>query len=499
MGNISANYNTNYVLKRTEERNFSYSRKNFYSSRYQDIPILESARRCGIYFNQRTLDRAEVEAKCPFCGDKQNRYHLCINTTKDVYYCQLCGARGNSVSLFARLHNISYSDAAQDLLGDNNIYPFPQKPKPKASPEREPKPLPERHDVYYEMLNHLTLIDKHLSDLHERGLSDERIMRNMYKTLPKSNPARRFLAQMLADFYHLKGIPGFYTDKDGKWNIAGKPGLLIPYFNKDGYIQGLQVRLDDEDLSEDKRRYRWLSSRYNENGTKSGTYIHVTGDITSKIAYFTEGGLKGDVASFLDNEALFVCVAGVNAIDGLAEVIKSLNITEIVIAADMDKVTNWRVRNAFENAAREISKIRGVRARSLDWNVSIKGIDDHHLMRRKAYARGQNMEVCKNNITNYVQDLWKKEYPKQNAGWIGSCEWIETVRPLCELEFQYPKNLKKAKEYKIKMDNGVVFPPVICINGVVIDGLHRCWAYSKVGREYVHVYENKPFELQKVA
>ena len=469
------------------------------SAAYQDIPIMEAARRCGIYMKSTTLEREEVEAKCPFCGDKPKHYHFFMNTKRNQYYCQLCGAGGNSVSLFARLKYTSYAEAAKELLDDNIIYPFPQQPQTKTRPEREPKPLAERHDVYHEMLNHLILSDRHLCDLRERGLTDECIAKNMYRSLPKSERARRFLAQMLADFYDLKGIPGFYTDKSGQWSIDGKPGLLIPYCDKDGYIQGLQVRLDDEELSDNGRRYRWLSSRYKENGTKSGTYIHVTGDITSKTAYFTEGGLKGDVASFLDNEALFICVAGVNAIDGIAEVIRSLGVTDIIIAGDMDRVTNWRVRNAFENAARELAKIRGVRVTIIDWNVSLKGIDDFHLMRRKAGERGQSMEAQKNNITSYIQALWNKEYPKQDANWIGSCEWVETVKPLSELQFQEPKDIGKAKQYKAKIDAGVVFPPVICVNGVVIDGLHRCWAYSQTGKEHVHVYQNKPFALQRAA
>jgi hypothetical protein len=107
-----------------------------------------------------------------------------------------------------------------------------------------------------------------------------------------------------------------------------------------------------------------------------------------------------------------------------------------------------------------------------------------------------NIGVRKNYITAYVQALWKKEYPKQSRGWIDSCEWIETVRPLRELRFQPPKNIAKAKLYKKRVDAGMIFPPVICINDTVIDGLHRCWAYSRSDKEYVHIYQNKPFLLE---
>jgi hypothetical protein len=215
-------------------------------------------------------------------------------------------------------------------------------------------------------------------------LSDERIARNMYRTLPDGEPARKFLASMLAGFYDLHGAPGFYTTTDagGCWSIAGKSGLLIPVCDMHGYIRGLQVRIDDSSLDNGGRRYRWLSSRYKANGAGSGNWIHVTGDISSKTAFITEGPLKGDVASVLDNDALFVCVAGINSTNGLAGVIRSLGVSEAVIAADMDKVTIKQVRDGIDRIAKEVSQIGGVRVRSMDWDPRFKGVDDYYNARR---------------------------------------------------------------------------------------------------------------------
>lgn len=72
-------------------------------------------------------------------------------------------------------------------------------------------------------------------------------------------------------------------------------GLLVPCRDRNGYIQGLQIRLDDE--TKPDRKYRWLSSRGKAHGTRSYSYIHVTGNIHARTAYLTEGGLKGDVAA----------------------------------------------------------------------------------------------------------------------------------------------------------------------------------------------------------
>lgn len=311
---------------------------------YEEIPILEAARRCGLVLNDRTLEWDEVEASCPFCGDRgPGKYHLSLNTRKNQYRCNLCEASGNSVSLYARMNGTSYRQAHEVLSKDGGIYRFPQQPLSQKPPEPEPKPLAMRHDVYYDMLSHLTLSPKHHNDLLSRGLSEERISQNMYRSLPSGTSARRLLAGMLSDFHDLEGIPGFYVDKDGFWNISGHSGLLVPYCTMDGYIQGLQVRLDDEKNPE--RKYRWLASRGRPHGVRCPAWIHVTGNPSATTAYLTEGGLKGDVASFLDDDALFLCFAGVTAVKHLEDTLRQMEqIQEVVITLDMDKLMNWRVR-----------------------------------------------------------------------------------------------------------------------------------------------------------
>ena len=150
------------------------------------------------------------------------------------------------------------------------------------------------------MLSLLTLSDRHRENLNERGLPNEIIARNGYKSMPETEAERRLLASLLACDHELHGLPGFYT-KDGTWTLAGANGFLIPVRNKDGLIQGMKIRLDGDAA----RKYRWLSSRSSrmENGTRSYSWIHVTGDTTQKRAYLTEGPLKGDIASYFANNA----------------------------------------------------------------------------------------------------------------------------------------------------------------------------------------------------
>ena len=467
---------------------------------YEEFPILNVARRCGLVLNDRTLEREEVEASCPFCGDNgPGKHHLFLNTTRNIFRCVLCGEKGNSVSLYAKLEGVSNRQAFRALSEDARIFRFPKPPLSKKTAEREPSSLAVRHSTYHEMLMHLQLSPKHKADLMSRGLNEERIEHNMYRSLSSSESARHLLAGILSDFHTLEGIPGFYV-KDGQWTIAGRSGLLIPYRDKAGLIQGLQVRLDDE--TNPARKYRWLSSRGMAHGTRSRSYIHVTGNLSARTAYLTEGGLKGDVASFLDHDALFLCFAGVTATAGIKEVLLSMNnIEDVVVALDMDKLMNWRVQRAMENLMDLIRDLPGLRVRLMNWNMSFKGVDDFYKARNDALSHGVNiLDMTSNFITIRLEELWKTEHPRQDCGFIRACEWEEVTVPLDQLAADPPRDMRKALHYLELLQKGrVQFPPLVCVNHTVIDGAHRLWAYRQLGFRQVTVYQNKPWTMPAAA
>ena len=463
---------------------------------YREVPILDAARRCGLTLNERTLNRDEVEAACPFCGDRgPGKYHLSLNTRKNVYRCNLCNASGNSVSLYARLEGVSFRQAYQALSEAGRFFRFPAQPAPQTPPEREPCALARRHDTYCAMLDHLELSPQHKADLLARGLTEARIARNQYRTLPQGDGPRRLLAGMLADFYDLEGVPGFYTDEQNCWNISGYSGLLVPSRNKDGLIQGLQIRLDGE--TDAKRKYRWLSSRGRNRGVRSLSWIHVTGNIHAKTAYLTEGGLKGDVASFLDHEALFLCFAGVNAIGRLKDAIRELDLSEAVLVLDMDKLVNAHVREALEKLYALVRGIPGLRVRSMDWNMSFKGIDNFYLARNHAQAKGVDiLDLRPNFITRYLDGLWEREHPGEDRGFIHACEWEERTVLMEELECSEPENPEQTGEcLRLLLENPSEHTPLVCVNRVVIHGQQRYWAYKRLGYQEVQVYQNVPWAL----
>ena len=350
---------------------------------YKPIPIIQAAHRAGVRLTGRWSGN-EVLAYCPFCHGLTTHPHLYLNVCKDQFYCHRCGAHGNSVTLYARMRGIS-NRAAFDELCRGGVALFPL-PAPSASP-KDIAPLARRDLAYRVLLEKLPLAQHHLVDLLGRGLTLEAIQRNGYRTLIPDGPRRRDLVTVLARQADLHGVPGFYKGPDGQWQLAGPGGLLIAYRTASGSIQGLQIRLD----ASRRQRYLWLSSnpairdnrgrqRY-PGGTAAQAWAHVTGDIHSETAAITEGALKGDTASSLSGNALYLCVPGVNAVGHLAEAIRSLSLHQLHGEFDMDQIDHGQHSTALQ-ALEEMLRPLGIPFSLQTWNPAHNGIDEHKLYSR---------------------------------------------------------------------------------------------------------------------
>lgn len=97
--------------------------------------------------------------------------------------------------------------------------------------------------------------------------------------------------------------------------------------------------------------------------------------------FIVEEHKKNGVVSYLDNDALFVCIGGVFALHGLKDTLISLGVTEVVEAMDMDQMTNPQVRRAIQAIRQEVQSIRGISYSKYVWNPAYKGIDDYYLSR----------------------------------------------------------------------------------------------------------------------
>ena len=180
---------------------------------WKEFGIEEVARLCGIQMKNDGMGAREIKALCPFCSDKH--YHLYLNTEKNQWNCFRCGAKGNDVSLYAKMNCITNREAVNELserIGNS----MPKKVKQAISTPM--KSLIERHNVYYDMLKLFKLNNNHHKALLKRGLREDNIQQFMYKSLPETKYERRRIINALSAKYDLRGVPGFYR-KYGKWHM----------------------------------------------------------------------------------------------------------------------------------------------------------------------------------------------------------------------------------------------------------------------------------------
>lgn len=350
---------------------------------YDTFDIVEVAEKCGIVLKPHPHNDIEVQGICPFCGDR--KYHLGLNRKLERFHCFRCKEKGNSVSLYAKIHGISNREAYQFMKNDNELsepFPFEFLEYPKVS-DKPLKSLEERHDIYYDFLNMLCLQPRHRENLMQRGLGFSEIHRFMYKSIPLDRVFRREVLEELSSKYDLNGVPGFYKDKHGdtQMYIQKCGGMFIPVCNKDGYIQGLQMRLDVKPGSSEKK-FRWFSSKY-FGGVGAKSWVHIVGDTTSDEAIITEGAMKSDIASVLSGGRLFIAVPGVNSLCYLTDTLRELNIKRVYEAFDMDKFSTKEVKDALIELKALLRK-NGVEFVNCSWNPCYKGIDDYYLAKSQA-------------------------------------------------------------------------------------------------------------------
>lgn len=350
---------------------------------YEEFDIIDIARQCGIQFHPHEHNKVEYKALCPFCGD--TKYHLGLNRMMDRFHCFRCKEKGNSVSLYAKTHGISNKEAyliikEGDYRLDEKIIYY------RSEPEMPMRSIEDRHNVYYDLLSLLRLNKLHREKLESRGLTFADINRFMYRSIPTDIVFRREVLEKLASKYNLLGIPGFYIDEKGDVQMYVKKcgGIFIPVCNHEGYIQGLQMRLDVSTDSGDKK-FRWFSSKHFKDGTGAKPWIHIVGDTTASEICLTEGAMKADITSVLSNGQLFMAVPGVNAISYLPDVIRDLRITKVYEAFDMDKRSKPQVKQALIGLRNSLDRL-GIEWQSCSWNPAYKGLDDYF------YAKSMYMQ-----------------------------------------------------------------------------------------------------------
>lgn len=331
---------------------------------------------------------------CPFCEDKEGKFNVIPGA--NVWRCARCGAGGGVVHFVEHIKSCDREEAKQFLrsFDSSQFFEVSQDIQRKIEKARENQEELASEDVrnstYERMLQLLRLREEHYSDLKRRGLSDIAIDAREYKSLPKSVKGAFNTSvprQLIKEGFSLKGVPGFFR-KDNVWCLNNiSQGYLIPFRNVNGKITNLQIRTDDPQYG----KYMSFSSSGLPHGTKVVCEAHFISKVNNpKTVYLTEGGLKGDIASFYikklyGKNVSFLCIPGVNNTGCLIkalEVLKSRGLTRVVDCFDMDKKGSKTVK-CNENVKKAITKIKNIcenelklEFSSMTWETE-KGIDDY--------------------------------------------------------------------------------------------------------------------------
>lgn len=364
--------------------------------------------------------RVKNRYKCPFCDGTNT---LSITPEKNLFHCFKCGEAGDTVSLYAKMNNLTYKEAIPYVdrmcgnLSTETIHQYSM-----AATMVKADDIYQRNMVYHQFLDELTLKPSHRDNLINRGLTDEDIKRLDYKSLSLrgcSFEEKDAIAKVAVKNYQPGnkwiGIPGFYdlsTDKP-KISVPAE-GILIPVRTNTMKISGFQIRYNDlpenatPEMEASFHRYGWFTSGGKETGcTISGCdNIHHAGNWFRvnfpKVIGLTEGALKADVAATLYDrlkpreEHLFLGLTGVSNTSQLADELThlgKLGCEEIHIFVDMD----YRDKQAVAKALKKIetivtstkyeSDVNGVRrsfpmrCKTVTWDPRFKGIDDYLLQR----------------------------------------------------------------------------------------------------------------------
>lgn len=384
-----------------------------------------------------------VYVNCPLCNDKRGKMH--INSQNNTWRCNYCDESGGMLALYAKLHQISNSEAYREICDaiQNGIcftdYSVSHTDTPKTEP-MENSPMAEIeviHNTFTALLSMLTLTKEHREHLHtKRGLTDEQIEALGYKSTPPFYMCKPLTKRLMEKGCTIAGVPGFYVGKDGEWTVrfnSVTAGFLIPVRGIDTLIRGCQIRLDvpmkndDDAPDKDGAKYIWLSSAGKPKGTSSGSPLHFVGDPCAGVVYVTEGILKADVAHCLMNRT-FAAMAGANntaQLDPFFALLAQNGTHTIIEAQDMDKYRNAMV-NKGASKIYLLAKKHGMECRRLTWNPNYKGIDDWQLALKR---QKEVKEDCKTNFrTRFLYGLCDLDRVYDETA-----EWHESTETACEL------------------------------------------------------------------
>lgn len=332
-------------------------------------------------------DKENAPINCLLCGKKKKMY---VHMSKNVFNCFSCGESGSAIDLYGMVKGYTkeqlradkplFSSLCREIDGGNSSYVYVPKKHYEQEEESPIATIECRDAAYRSFLAGLSLKPEHRQNLIERGLSDDEIEAQGYKSVPTEG-CLNLIKDMKKKGIDFTGVPGFYVDEYGKRKpVTLDSGFFIPVVDLQRKVQGLQIRFDNPG---DGPRYKWFSSSNRQNGTGAKTFTHFVG-YPEDMVILTEGPLKANIINkFTDRPVL--AVPGVNATKYLIPMVrqlKEMKVKKIVTAFDMDFLTNDNVKKAYRNLLNLLRQENMVVVAKM-WDKKYKGLDDYLLARNK--------------------------------------------------------------------------------------------------------------------
>ncbi|MFM6208222.1 hypothetical protein, partial [Planktothrix sp.] len=201
----------------------------------------------------------------------------------------------------------------------------------------------ERHIEHTKLIDQLSLSFGDESDLKRRGLTDEQIKKEPFRSVKQWQKLPNYINPNLAGVnVSGKGLTNFHD------------GLLCFVKNPKGEITGCQIRVSDKTVNS---KYVWATSKANDNrGIDATAHLKETGELpltcefinpVDKVWRLCEGILKPKIASLLRNQN-FIGASGGNftsSPETFKSYIEYFNPEKIVITPDKGSLNNPQVLN----------------------------------------------------------------------------------------------------------------------------------------------------------
>ena len=321
-------------------------------SKNYDFDIMDVARVLGIRPVGRQRGGTQ-ECVCPFCGSKTGSFAVSVynksGKTINVYRClrTSCNAKGNMFQLYMHLKGISsYHQAEKEIreLIDNGyvadpideIIPSDIRPVECASDEALDR-------VYRKMYEYMRLSDRDKANLIRRGLSEGHL--DEFRSIPIDKEERRRICRcIMREGLSLCGVPGFYKNRYGVWDMStyeGNDGYFCPAYSPEGLLYGFQIRLAKPTP---EKKYVSFSSNGRANGSSGGARATYLWGEDKATVILTEGILKATIIyRLLGSRISVVGIPGINqkaCLDHVLENLKKVRVSKIYQAYDMDRCSS---------------------------------------------------------------------------------------------------------------------------------------------------------------